>query len=377
MTDLRTALHEAFSLGPSSPEIEDKIHALLRLYRNSGYDSTAVDHQGRSHFSEGLLEALCELDLFPEAGNEDKTFHRVLNLLDFEEIDYFDPLPLSMALCTAYGGSPSSRKVVEGAIRGWLKTHGKGFYDLDDRESYRKVLLKVLEHKANELTPAQVDEVLAYACTTRSSSAREVIQILVRPNIAAGGRGCGEDRFGDSALVRAATVGNLEAVKLLMAAGADPSERDNEEAFGRAISEGHYHIAKILLDADYCTPEDFVLVVTEGLVEFVRIFLERGFDINQPIRLSGCSRTTLFSAARKNNLEMVDFLVRNGADVLIQDSTGARASSVAVKQGWSSIAEYLFQEERASLNRRLDNGNPPPSVFRNLLSRKLTHISEL
>lgn len=344
----------------------DDTQRFLGLYRNSDCDLTTIlDHQGRTAFSEGLLETLHRLDLF-DKGGDDTRFQRVFKLLeDFEEIDDFDPLPLSMALCTAYSGSTSSQKVVEGAIKRRLKTHGKGFYDLDDRESYREVLLQVLKHTARKLTPIQADHVLAYICTGGSSSMCDAIRVVILPGIATGCRNFAD--LSDTAFIRAVESGNLEAVEIFLAAGADPTTEPNEMAFSTAIRDGNLQIARRILDFDYCTPIDFMRVVQKGLIEFASIFLERGLDINKPISHgSSANRPVLFDAAQAGRLEMVEFLVKNGANVLIRDSNGDRASSSYSTRGPNIIEFLLREEERAMLKQELNNGisfEPFPQPF--------------
>lgn len=359
----RTALHEVFTAAPSdTTRNKFETQRLLRLYKGSGCDSTIVARRGQSAFSEGLLQNLWGLFAKPE--DSDDQFQNIFNVLqDFEEIDEFDPLPLSMALCTAYSGLPSSQNLVEGAVKRWLKTHGKGFYDLDDRESYRKVLLQALKHKAAEMTPDQADSVMRYACIGQSDCVTDVIRVLVRPNIVTGDRGGGEEGLGFSALTRVAENGNLEAVNILLAAGANTESIENETAFRDAIIERHFQVARRLLDFGYYTPRDFLCVVERGLVEFASIFLERGMDINQRLQANNRKRTVLFWAAERGELEMVDFLVKHGADVLIRDTLDLTASSLALKNKQSSVAEFLLREEERAKLRQESNGTTRQATF--------------
>jgi hypothetical protein len=119
-----------------------------------------------------------------------------------------------------------------------------------------------------------------------------------------------------TALVTAATKGDVAAAKSLLAGGADSNSHDTNgySALNWAALNGHLDIARLLID--------------------------QGADVNahdNPKRW-----TPLMNAAGMGHDDVAKFLVSRGADVNVLDATGAQALLWARSQARSSLMTYLL-----------------------------------
>ena len=85
----------------------------------------------------------------------------------------------------------------------------------------------------------------------------------------------------------------------------------------------------------------------------VRYYLLRGHDVNE---CGAYGRTALMEAAGYGQLEVVDLLVRHGADVGPEDDDGDTALMWSVWQGYEEITAYLIHRG-ASLDHQNKKGN--------------------
>lgn len=117
-------------------------------------------------------------------------------------------------------------------------------------------------------------------------------RLASNPNLAAA-----RDERGFTPLVLATYLGNLEATKILMDAGADPNQPD---ANGNTALMG---------------------VIYKGHEEIIRLLLDRGADPN----IRGMNGMTALHYAMMFGKEHVaDLLVTNGADPAVKDDRGLK-----------------------------------------------------
>lgn len=162
-------------------------------------------------------------------------------------------------------------------------------------------------------------------------------------------------------LQRTAEDGNIEAVSLLLGAGADPDAvpiyrvdgvliRRDTTALQSAVRRGHMELVERLLDAGAdvnsapgwesgATALQFAAI--QGFIGLARRLLELGADVNAG-RAAEYGRTALEGAAEHGRLDMLQFLLANGALI---DGRGRRQYIRAVKlaewNGYSTIATFL------------------------------------
>eukprot|EP00931_Biecheleriopsis_adriatica_P010629 TRINITY_DN11169_c0_g2_i1.p1 TRINITY_DN11169_c0_g2~~TRINITY_DN11169_c0_g2_i1.p1 ORF type:complete len:218 (+),score=32.14 TRINITY_DN11169_c0_g2_i1:72-725(+) len=161
-------------------------------------------------------------------------------------------------------------------------------------------------------------------------------------------------RYGqqNTALHLAAFNGNTEAVKLLLADGADPTIRaaSGMTPAQYAKSEGHRDVAKLIEEWD---AEAVFRAVgnhsgegdLEKLANLLRIkpgssngFIQQGWEAN----------TALLLAAYYGKTETVKLLLADGADTTVRSSTGLTPAQLAEKQGHHDVAKLIESLCRSS-----------------------------
>ena len=87
-------------------------------------------------------------------------------------------------------------------------------------------------------------------------------------------------------------------------------------------------------------------------IETVRLFLEKGADVNYHKADSVFSDTStpIIKAVLCNNIEIVRLLVKHGADISIENKRGERPYSIAVKNDNREIMELLAKYETEDLH---------------------------
>lgn len=166
-----------------------------------------------------------------------------------------------------------------------------------------------ISHGGNIHAPAMGNDGMTCLQAAASSGNIDIVYLLL-----AMGADVNEaaSKLGYTALQEAASSGNIELVNLFLDLGADVNQRTSVTALEVAIYAGHNDTVERLLDA--------------------------GADVNQ----LGSLGSALFSAARKQNAQVFDFLVARGA---YPDPPGCHVSPLiaAVEQEWAYGARLLIQ----------------------------------
>ncbi len=138
-----------------------------------------------------------------------------------------------------------------------------------------------------------------------------------------------------------------EVVKFLIDSGADTSavfknmyDYNGNTAWGEAIEYGSIEIIKYLVakgvDTNNTTIFDWARV---GWLEKVQECVKNGADVNAIIKDNGF--TALMGASAARNLEIVKYLIENGADINIQNQFNYTALDIAKESEDTEIIEYL------------------------------------
>jgi uncharacterized protein len=165
-----------------------------------------------------------------------------------------------------------------------------------------------------------------------------------------------EARAGDAALLDAARLGQLDAVRARLEAGADPNDyADGYSPLQFAAGGGHVEMTKLLLakgakpaHRDHNRDTALEWAAADGRVETVRLLLAAGADPNSRQRAEA---TPLFAAARKGNADVVKALLEAGADAKAIDHVGATALHEACIARAEAVAALLVAAH-ASVNAR-------------------------
>lgn len=159
---------------------------------------------------------------------------------------------------------------------------------------------------------------------------------------------------GSSALHYAVYEQDVERVRALLQAGADPnlSNRYGSNPMQLAAEVGDAAIIKLLLDAgadvDSPNPEGqtaLMLVARTGKVDAAELLVKKGADVNAVERWGG--QTALMWASARRHPEMMAYLIKQGADL--------NAQSIA-----RDYRRHLTKEGRA---KNLDSGGFTPLLY--------------
>jgi len=160
-----------------------------------------------------------------------------------------------------------------------------------------------------------------------------------------------EPSTGGSALISAATRGDLEMVNTLLQSGADVNQTDEKRftALLRALQNDREEIANILV----ARPELDVNAQGEGganaLISFVarqrepavQDLLNRGANVNLP---DSEGDTALNIAVQRGNIKIVELLLSKGADPNIKNKLGGTPLMWAGVFGRKEIAQILLDK---------------------------------
>ena len=142
-----------------------------------------------------------------------------------------------------------------------------------------------------------------------------------------------------------------EIVNLLLKYGADPKRKGCEWLVETAINNDNFELAKLLIKAgavvrrpaDFCCIWDDPLVdaVGKNNLEMVNFLLTNGADANA----SGLSfKSALHSAATLGNIEIMKILLAAGANINQRDGFGRTALMFACEKGHFAAVEFLLSQ---------------------------------
>jgi len=160
---------------------------------------------------------------------------------------------------------------------------------------------------------------------------------------------------GQTPLMAAASFGSLEAVSLLIAAGADPQAANEAGLTPLHLATSDPRKARVLLErgADVNkaslmgrTPL-LVAAGTEGTFETVKLLIERGADVNAA---DASGVTPLIAAAFVDNGAVAKFLVEKGANVNARAMVGANTALMGASINGNTDLTRLLLAHKADVN---------------------------
>ncbi len=162
------------------------------------------------------------------------------------------------------------------------------------------------------------------------------------------GRGLSESHIQDQ-LIPMATIGCLEGVQALLAAGADPNIKGEygHTALTLAARNGHRDVVKALLaqDADPNIKDQqgntaLIIAARNGYVAIVQALLAQGADPN--VQNEDGDTALHLAASCAHDAKLAQFLIDFGADPNIKNNDGDTALRLAVNQDDTEIEEKIL-----------------------------------
>ncbi|KAK6131963.1 hypothetical protein DH2020_034301 [Rehmannia glutinosa] len=190
------------------------------------------------------------------------------------------------------------------------------------------------------------------------------------------------DSNGRNALHLATSKGYLECVLLLLDYGANPNEKDSEGnvPLWDAILGKHESVIKVLVDNGATLSSGDVggfacFATKQNDIDLLKEIIKFGGDVTLP----NCLGTTaLHTAISEGNVEIVKFLIEQGADIDKADEDGCTPRALANHLGYEEI-QALFQTKQESeyQNRHQGGESLKPEVQEAPYFRKYSNGSSI
>lgn len=174
---------------------------------------------------------------------------------------------------------------------------------------------------------------LSLACVNRSTAMVEkLLQAAANPNIS--------DPTGETPLMACARTGNVDAVKLMIAHGADVNLKETQReqtALMMAVAEKHAEVVRALVDSGADVNARSRISTLDPPVRSPTYFP----DVHFPTTTGGF--TPLLFAAQQGDIESARILLEAGANVDYATSEDGSALGVAAASGHEKLALFLLE----------------------------------
>ncbi|KAJ6028114.1 hypothetical protein N7540_003690 [Penicillium herquei] len=174
----------------------------------------------------------------------------------------------------------------------------------------------------------------------------EIVQFLIQN----GADVLTKNNHGWTPLNDAAVNGHLEVVKLLVQSGADVLTANNtgSTALHRASSNGHDEVVKYLLQTniscrdliDQCGRTSLFFAAARGHVNIVQLLHSAGSPLNTKDRYSA---TPVFAAVRNGQKECAQFLFDRSDEFVFKDGLGRSLAWWATRSGYTELVKIVHR----------------------------------
>ncbi|MDB9372166.1 ankyrin repeat domain-containing protein [Nodularia sphaerocarpa] len=290
-----------------------------------------------------------QIHIYAEQGNIAKVQQEITDGVDINSPDEYESrTPLMFAVSSPHANIDMVRLLVEnGADVNALDTYKRTVLGLTVQSGNLEKIKFLLDAGAdiNYQTPNGYD-VLIDAMYGRDITKNENLLAIIDLLIKRGAKLTGVSDYGESALIRASRTGRFDAVKILLAAGADPQQLQWTEliyaiVFGsladveRLIAQGANLSA---IDVYGRTPWLFSLQVGD-LAKAKLLLPSASNDYEQ----TNCGRTPLMYAIENNRGEILKWLIEEGFDIEATDQFGTTLLMVAVECDHPECVKILLE----------------------------------
>jgi hypothetical protein len=150
--------------------------------------------------------------------------------------------------------------------------------------------------------------------------------------------------FDEETFTSAVQDGNAEAVKLFLKAGMPPIVH-GKSALWTAVEWDHVEVAQVFIDAGMSVNESgdygqtMIMRAVDGKLEMVEALIKAGADVNKP---NDYKMAPLAIAAEQGKVDVVQALLKAGANVKARNTYGGTALQVAVLRGYKDLVKILI-----------------------------------
>lgn len=160
------------------------------------------------------------------------------------------------------------------------------------------------------------------------------------------------DKLGRTPLLLATRSNQIESARVLIEAGANVNAKDNidDSPYLYAGASGFNQILRLTLDhgADLKSTNRYggtalIPAAEKGYADNVRTLIDAGVDVNHLNRLhwTALMEAIVLSDGGPRHVEIVELLVKAGADVNIADKDGITPLTHARQRGYTAIVKIL------------------------------------
>ncbi|CAG9986134.1 unnamed protein product [Clonostachys byssicola] len=150
----------------------------------------------------------------------------------------------------------------------------------------------------------------------------------------------------------ASLFGYVKVVQYLASQGVDLNAKDvdGETPLHKASKRGHFEVVKVLVEKGasvnvqcnkYYTP--LSLTIVSGQLNIVKFFFDKGFHPHL-LNDKRCPFPPLIMASEQGMLDIVEYLLNNGAVVDIRDSNGDTCTIAAAREGHTKLLQLLINK---------------------------------